>query len=161
MKVMASKPEYALSYGTDYYDWDSLGSAHVVDVGGAKGHFALALAAKFQNLSITVQDTAAVVHESESAFDGNVSFMAHDVFDTQLVCADVYVLRWVLHNWSDDLCVRILQAQVPALKTGEIVIVQEALLPDPESVPLYKERDCQYDLRLLQKHFLTHIGHWI
>lgn len=144
MKVMASKPEYALSYGTNYYDWGSLGSAQVVDVGGAKGHFALALAEKFQNLSIMVQDTAAVVQESGSAFEGRVSFMAHDVFDAQPVCADVFLLRWVLHNWSDDLCVRILQAQVPALKTGARVIVQEALMPQWNSVPLCKERDCRY-----------------
>lgn len=39
-----------------------MGSAPIVDVGGAKGHFALALAEKFQNLNVVVQDTAPVVH---------------------------------------------------------------------------------------------------
>lgn len=141
MEVMAPKPEYAISYGTDYYDWDAMGSAPIVDVSGAKGHFALALAEKFQNLNVVVQDTAPVVHGSKLALQGRVTSMPHDIFEAQPVCADVFLLRWVLHNWSDDLCVRILQAQVPALKKGARVILQEAFLPERNSVPLCKERD--------------------
>jgi hypothetical protein len=55
MKVMTSNPEFGLSYGTNYYDWASLGKAQVVDVGAAKGHFAIAPAKRYIHLSIVVK----------------------------------------------------------------------------------------------------------
>lgn len=56
MKVRMSKPEFDLSYGTDYYNWALLGEAQVVDVSGAKYHFAIALAKPYSHLRIVVQD---------------------------------------------------------------------------------------------------------
>ena len=145
MKVMTSKPEFDLSYATDYYDWASLGEAQVVDVGGAKGHFALALAKRYSNLRIIVQDMTNVVENADAGnLEGRVRFMAHDLFDPQTVFADVFFFRWIFHNWSDQYCIRILKAQVPALKFGARLIVQEAFMPHTGTVAKWKERDFRY-----------------
>ncbi|XXH01443.1 hypothetical protein Hte_007803 [Hypoxylon texense] len=142
MKVMASKPEFDLSYVTDYYDWGSLGNAQVVDVGGAKGHLALALAHRYKDLRIVVQDMANVVENADAGDLGErVRFMAHDLFDRQTVCSDVFFFRWIFHNWSDRYCIRILKAQMSALKPGARLIVQEAIMPEPGTVAQWKERD--------------------
>ena len=66
-----------------------------------------------------IQDRAAVLKQAETqvwpknnkaALDaGRVQFMPHDFFNPNPIKnADVYWVRHVLHNWSDDYCVRIL-----------------------------------------------------
>jgi trans-aconitate methyltransferase len=121
-----------------------LGKAQVVDVGGSQGHVSLALARKFKNLSLVVQDMERVVENMTVPEDlqGRLRFMAHDLFAPQPVKgADVYYLRWVLHNWSDKYCVLMLRALVPALKPGAKVIIQESLMPEPGTIALWKEKN--------------------
>jgi hypothetical protein len=55
--------------------------------------------------------------------------MAHDFFEPQTVVADIYLLRWILHNWSDKHCVRILRALTPALKPGARIVINEDVRP--------------------------------
>lgn len=145
MKVMTSRPAFDLSYGTDYYDWESLREAQVVDVGGAQGHFAIALAKRYSQLRIIVQDMTKMVENADAGdLADRVRFMAHDLFDPQPIRADVYFFRWIFHNWSDKYCIQILKAQMPALKPGARLIVQEALMPETGSVAYWKERDFRY-----------------
>lgn len=147
MQVFTDRPQFNLSYVTDSYDWASLGDAQVVDVGGSSGHVSLALAKKFNNLSMTVQDMEKVVEHATvpEEFQGRVKFMAHDILAQQPVRgADVYYLRWILHNWSDKYCMVILRALVPALKRGAKVIINETLMPEPGAVALWKEKNLRY-----------------
>lgn len=91
MKVMTGRPEFDLSYALDHYDWASLGNAQIVDVGGAKGHFSLALAKQYSNLQIVVQDMGFVIQDADAGDLGErVRFMAHDLFEQQTVSADVF-----------------------------------------------------------------------
>lgn len=139
MQVFTERPHFNLSYVTDHYNWASLGQAQVVDVGGSHGHVSLALARKFNNLSMIVQDMERVVENATvpEELRGRVRLMAHDLFAPQPIQgADVYYLRWILHNWSDKYCILILRALVPALKRGAKVIIQETLMPEPSSVAL-------------------------
>lgn len=148
MEVMTAKPEFDLSYATDYYNWAALGEIQVVDVGGGGGHFATALARKHDNIRIVVQDMAEVIENT--ALEGadrdqeRISFMAYNLFNSQTVRADVFFFRWIFHNWSDQYCVRILKAQVPALKPGARLLVQEALLPESATVSHWREKDFKY-----------------
>lgn len=66
MMAYATKPEHSPSYITDYYGWASLGPAQVVHIGGGQGHFAIALASRFSNLSFTVQDMAQMIGGAEA-----------------------------------------------------------------------------------------------
>lgn len=152
MKVFAKRPEYNPSYLIDNYDWASLGQAQVVDVGGAHGHVAMELAKHFQNLNIIVQDMDKVVENAEiglpDALRGRVSFMAHDFFAPQTIRADIFFFRWILHNWSDKYCILILRAQIPALKPGARLIIQDTCMPEPGAVPLWKEKDLRSEMFL-------------
>lgn len=144
MAVFTQRPQFSLAYITDFFDWASLGQAQVVDVGGSRGHVSMALARKYPNISAIVQDMGMVIEGAEVPDDlsGRVSFMAHDLFALQEVKgADVYFLRWVMHNWSDKYCLLLLQALVPALKNGARVIVQESLMPEPGAIAMWKEKN--------------------
>lgn len=145
MQVYTIRPEYDPSFIVDHYDWASLGSAHVVDIGGSQGHIAVKLAQHYGNLTFSVQDMDKVVEGAEDGVPadlrGRIRFMAWDFFATQTVEADVYFFRWIFHNWSDKYCIKILRAQIPALRPGAKIVIQDVMMPEPGAIPLWKEKD--------------------
>ncbi|KXJ92723.1 O-methyltransferase-domain-containing protein [Microdochium bolleyi] len=111
-------------------DWASFGKAHVVDIGGSAGHDAFVLARKFPELSFTVQDLPQVAPVFEKMLPedlkSRVSFSKHDMFQPQpVVGADVYMLKLIMHDYTDKYAIEILRAQIPALKPGSKLLVIE------------------------------------
>lgn len=132
-------------YVLNSFDWTSLSNGLVVDVGGSHGSLSIAIAQSFPTLRFIVQDKAEVVELGREMLPANVrdrvSFMSHDFFTEQPVKnADVYALRWILHDWSDKYAVRILQALIPALKPGARILVIEQVLPEPGTASRYQEK---------------------
>jgi trans-aconitate methyltransferase len=129
----------------DNYPWESSRTGTVVDVGGGYGSVSIALAQRFSSIQCIVQDRAEVVREARIKLPvhlaDRVSFIEHDFFEDQPVMnADVFFLRWILHDWSDTYAIRILRSLIPALKPGTRVLVNEHILPEPGAVPLYREK---------------------
>ncbi|KAF2192935.1 S-adenosyl-L-methionine-dependent methyltransferase [Zopfia rhizophila CBS 207.26] len=126
----------------DGYPWETVTSGKVVDMGGGSGHMAIALARAFPNLQILVQDASlemlsAASHLPISDLSNRVTFMQHSFFDPQPIdSAPAYILRQCTHNWSDDACIRIFKALVPALeksKRGTPLLINDIVLPEPQS----------------------------
>lgn len=66
--------------------------------------------------------------------------MAHDFITPQPIHgADVYIFRWIFHNWSDKYCVRILKNLIPALKPGAKIVVNDTVLPQPGVLSNWQE----------------------
>ncbi|KAI2601754.1 sterigmatocystin 8-O-methyltransferase [Hypoxylon sp. NC1633] len=166
MAIWASRPDYAPSHAVNGYDWAALSRVffsasdsttqriRVVDVGGAQGHVAVALARQFPHLEVVVQDMDKVIQGAEAGLpqdlknDGRVRFMAHDLFAPQPISARVFFFRWILHNWADKYCIAILRAHIPVLSPGVRIIVMDTIMPDPGEgsegvgdVPLWIEKD--------------------
>jgi hypothetical protein len=58
--------------------------------------------------------------------------MEHDFFTPQAVKnADVYLYRWIFHNWDDEKSISILRNLIPALKKGVKIVVNDGCLPVP------------------------------
>jgi len=126
------------------FDWESLGSRLVVDVGGSHGNVSISLAQKYPHLRFISQDLASVIEGTPpvpSEVSDRVQFMAHDFFTPQPEEADVYIFRWILHNHSDKYAILILRALIPALKQGARILVQDGCLPDPGKIPNWREKD--------------------
>lgn len=140
------------------YPWASLpDGAVVVDIGGSDGHVGRLISQANQNIQVIVQDLPFVVEEAQASGinDGQerVELKAHDFFTPQTVVADVYLYRWVMHDWPDKYVVQILRQLVPVLKKGAKVVVNESLCPDPGVLPLAMERYIRYlDLMMLSIH---------
>jgi trans-aconitate methyltransferase len=143
MSAYTSSSEFSVSHALSMYDWASLGAAQVVDVGGSQGHVAIALAERFPNLSILVQDTDEVIVQAKKhvpqALQSRIRFEVHDLFALQTVQADVFFLRWILHNWPDKYCFMILRALIPVLRQGVRILIQDTLMPEPGQVPRWME----------------------
>ncbi|KAJ6183795.1 hypothetical protein N7519_005096 [Penicillium mononematosum] len=127
------------------YDWETLGNATVVDVGGSSGHASIALAEIYPQLKFIVQDLPMVIKTSASqvpdAVSSRVTFQSHDFFTPQpVIDGDVYLLRMILHDWPRDEAQKILSHLAVALsRPGSRIIVMDTVLPNPGSAPVSEE----------------------
>ncbi|PYI29049.1 hypothetical protein BP00DRAFT_458956 [Aspergillus indologenus CBS 114.80] len=110
-----------------------------------------------------VQDAAQVISQAlstaqaQTAINANnvvesqIAFQAHDFFHEQTVKgADVYLLRLVLHDWSDKYALQILRALIPALQPGAKVVVNERVVPGRHEVHYLVEREARdYDMYMM------------
>ncbi|KAF3005265.1 hypothetical protein E8E14_006481 [Neopestalotiopsis sp. 37M] len=144
MKAYMLMQEYNASHVLNGYDWDSLGQAQLVDVGGGAGHVTMELAKHFPKLSIVVQDMEKMVEQESSRIPAEVTgrfeYMVHDMFAPQTVQADVYFFRWIFHNWSDKYCTLIIRALIPALRPGAKIILNETCMPEPGAIAHWREK---------------------
>ncbi|KAL8960510.1 MAG: hypothetical protein Q9183_005452 [Haloplaca sp. 2 TL-2023] len=130
----------------------------VVDVGGSYGGICIALAQKYTSMRCIVQDKSDVVcigrERLPHDLKDRVLFVEHDFFSIQPTKgADIYLLRWILHDWSDKYAAQILRALVPALKRSAKIVLGELVVPEPGTTSLFQERGVRaFDLAMLELH---------
>jgi hypothetical protein len=83
-----------------------------------------------------------------------VSFMVHDFSQEQPVKdAGAYFLRQVTHNWSDEDCVKIFAAIVPALEAAgprTPLLINDTIVPEHGTTSRYQEHAFrQVDIMML------------
>lgn len=144
MRSFATHPFYAVRFLIDGFDWASLNASTVVDVGGCQGHISIALAEAFPLLEFVVQDLEGMIANAVSkvppSVNDRVRFMPHNFLEPQTLEADVYLFRWVFHDWPDAYCIKILRNLIPSLKSGARIIISDAIMAAPNSLPLLRER---------------------
>ncbi|MCJ1379615.1 hypothetical protein MMC17_002717 [Xylographa soralifera] len=156
MSLFSSSPGFEPVYLATNYDWKSIGTGTIVDVGGSHGYVSIELARTFPDLHCIVQDLPKTVADGEKALPKDVAdrvkFMAHDFFTEQPVKnADVYYFRWIFHNWSDKYCIKILRKLVPALKHGARIIVNELCIPEPGMLSKFQEKPLRsFDIVMME-----------
>ena len=138
--------ELSAKFLAEGYPWSSVTQTKgtVVDVGGATGHISVELARIAPNLHFVVQDLPEIIMGAQESLPKDVTsraeFMEHDFFQNQPLAADVYLFRQIFHNWSDEFCVKILKALIPALKPGARVVANDHLVPPANTMSLLQER---------------------
>ncbi|KIW10106.1 hypothetical protein PV08_11066 [Exophiala spinifera] len=136
MKALTSTDGYHVRHLVDGYPWGELEQGTVVDVGGSLGHMSIALAEKYPKLGFVVQDLPDIVAAGQQALPDDlkdrISFNAHDFFTPQTVQADVYLLRFILHDYPDTHATVILKNLLPALRSNSKVLIMDGVLPEPE-----------------------------
>lgn len=140
MQYYSKEPSRNISHLLAGYDWASIDRPDVelVDVGGGHGTVSKYLAQHTKELHFIVQDSADQVQTGEKLLPAElrtrVKFEAHDFLEPQQRQANVFLIRWVLHNWSDKYAVQILQRLVPAMRDGTRLILCEFLVDsEPDS----------------------------
>ncbi|GLT41059.1 hypothetical protein SLA2020_151490 [Shorea laevis] len=100
------------------------GLSSLVDIGGGTGTLAKAIADAFPHLDCTVFDLPHVVANLEGM--KNLKFVGGDMFEA-IPPADTLLLKWILHDWSDEDCVKILNHCKEAImkngKGGKVIII--------------------------------------
>ncbi|KAL4893186.1 S-adenosyl-L-methionine-dependent methyltransferase [Aspergillus ambiguus] len=154
MVEMTSTEGYGIHHLVNGYRWENVGNTTVVDVGGSTGHAAIAIAEKCPNAKFVVQDLATVVEQGKrnlpERLKNRVSFQEHDFFTTQPLSADVYLLRFILHDHPDPVATKIVKCLIPSMRNGSRLVINDGVLPEANSVPRSEERIARImDLEML------------
>ncbi|XP_030462833.1 trans-resveratrol di-O-methyltransferase-like [Syzygium oleosum] len=104
-----------------------------IDVGGGIGGLARELAEAFPEMEWTVLDLPRVVADLEGT--RNLKYVGGDMFEA-IPPVDAVLLKWVLHDWSDEESVKILKLCKEAItknrKTGKAMIIEAVIGDGPQ-----------------------------
>ena len=109
---------------------------HLVDLGGATGHLALAARERYPNLKVTLFDLPGVIPFAREQVHGEIELVAGDFFSDPLPAADLYAVGRILHDWSDEKIERLVTKIFAALPQGGALLVAERLLKEDRSGPV-------------------------
>ncbi|KAJ4729850.1 putative O-methyltransferase [Melia azedarach] len=130
---------------TGYKDgYDSLKS--LIDVAGGIGGLISEIVKTYPHIKGINFDLPHVINTAP-AYRG-VTHISGDMFDV-IPNADAVLLKWVLHNWSDEACVKILKNCRKAIpeKTGKVIIVDVVLQADGKG--LFDDAGFAFDLVMM------------
>ncbi|KAL2423234.1 O-methyltransferase gsfC [Exophiala dermatitidis] len=152
-EVMAQQPERlqafqagiaASSTGiplTRFYDFSKLKTEDdrpvLVDIGGGNGQSILRIMEAHPDIPANrfiLQELKEPAEVAKGVLPQGVVIMEHDFFGPQPVKgAKAYMLRRVLHDYSDAMCIDILKQIVPAMASDSVVLIADFVFPDAPS----------------------------
>jgi SAM-dependent methyltransferase len=115
--------------------YDFSAAALIVDVGGGNGSALRHILARFPAVRGVVLDLPPVVAAvgQDASPEGRLEGIAGDFFERVPAGADLYLLVRVLHDWSDEDCLRILRTcRAAAGATARLLIGEQILEHDPQ-----------------------------
>ncbi|KAE8683231.1 Trans-resveratrol di-O-methyltransferase [Hibiscus syriacus] len=115
-KGMASDSKLVISVLIDKCKGLFEGLNSLVDVGGNTGTVGKAIADAFPHLDCTVFDRPQIVDDLQDT--GNLKYVGGNMFE-QVPAADAVLLKWVLQDWNDDECLKILKQCKIAISSGK------------------------------------------
>lgn len=96
---------------------------HLVDIGGGNGTLLRQLLHR-GDLSGTVYDISV-----SDRTDDNITYVQGDMFKGIPLYGDVYIMKYVLHDWSDENCITILKG----IRSGSKLYIIESIIDDNSS----------------------------
>lgn len=125
-----------LKHTLEKYDWKKIDGT-IVDIGGSEGELAVTLADTYPHLPhIIEEDLESKVSKGETTLppklQNRVYFIAHDFFHPHpeaVISAKLFILRFVLCEYSEKYARRILRNLSPALQSGGTLLIVDVVLP--------------------------------
>ncbi|KAL2061151.1 hypothetical protein VTL71DRAFT_7424 [Oculimacula yallundae] len=149
MRNVQSSEKTHIRHLVSGYNWKSLGTALVVDVGGSTCSSSIALATAFPDLRFVVEDLPETVENSNhilaplpESIRARITTCGHNFFTPQPVTtAQVYLLRMILHDWPAAEAVTILSNHLEVLKANPSarLLIMDTVLPVSGSVSKNEE----------------------
>lgn len=127
-------------------EYDFSGVSHVCDIGGGHGHLLCRLLETRPHLEGTVLELPSVLDEEDRLWapkldvDDRCTYDAGDMFEA-VPAADAYLMKFILHNWADEDCVRLLSNVYEAAPADARVFVIGTVVPGPGTSHVSKHLD--------------------
>ncbi|MGC0313988.1 methyltransferase [Kitasatospora acidiphila] len=126
------------------YDFAPFGS--IVDVGGGEGAFLAAILTAHPGARGTVLDLPGAVANGRPKVEAagladRLELVAGSFFEKVPGGADLYTMKWVLHDWDDQACIEILKTTRRAMPEGARLLVVDTVVPDGDDFSLSKILD--------------------
>jgi hypothetical protein len=127
--------------GPTVADAYSFGELHsIVDVGGGHGLFLATILARNPHLKGTLYE---VPHVVAGAKDGPLkpvmercTLASGDMFSLVPTGADAYIMKHIIHDWPDEVCIKILKACRKGVNPGgKLLVVEMVIHPGNDFAP--------------------------
>ncbi|HSA73868.1 MAG TPA: methyltransferase [Nitrososphaeraceae archaeon] len=124
-----------VSEALDRYDFSDVNC--VCDVGGGQGHLLCSLLGKYPHLNGIVLELESAIKNKEFLWAGKMGledrckYIAGNMFN-EVPTADAYMMKMILHDWSDNECVKILSNINDASSNKGTVLIAQHLVPGPD-----------------------------
>lgn len=117
---------------------------HLVDLGGATGHLAVAACHRYPSLRATVFDLPEAVPlardmVAQTRVADRVQVAEGDFFADQLPDADLFALGRILHDWSEDKILKLLKRIHDRLPAGGALLIAEKMLEEDKTGPRWAQ----------------------
>lgn len=130
--MMAHFPDDRHAAITAAYDFS--GARVIADIGGGDGTTLRHILARWPTPSGLIFDREDVVRSipQDKLLGGRIALASGSFFESVPAGADIYMVTRVLHNWSDEDCLRILRVCRTAIGRDALLLLGEQVLePDP------------------------------
>ncbi|KAL5725641.1 hypothetical protein ACHQM5_008765 [Ranunculus cassubicifolius] len=122
------------------------GINEIVDVGGGYGHILNRIITNYPTINGINFDLPHVIEHAPS-YPG-VKHLGGDMFD-QVPHGETIFMKWILHDWSDEDCLKLLKNCYNALPVhGKLIIVEE-IQPDAVETSNAAKGLCQMDVIMM------------
>jgi precorrin-6B methylase 2 len=122
------------------------GVRELVDVGGGRGAMVAGVLQANPDMRGILFDMPEVVATAQRLLQqagvaDRCKVMGGDFFEAVPAGSDLYVLKFILHDWTDDQCIRILQNCRRAMAPGGRVLIVEYAVPEDSGPHISKFMD--------------------
>ncbi|EOY16315.1 Caffeic acid 3-O-methyltransferase 1 [Theobroma cacao] len=118
----------------------------LVDVGGGIGVALGIITSKYPHIKAINFDLPHVLADAPT-YSG-VEHVGGDMFES-VPKGDAIFMKWILHDWSDEHCLKLLKNCWEALPNGGKVIIVESILPEAPDSSVSSNIVCEQDLLML------------
>ncbi|KAF8388462.1 hypothetical protein HHK36_027134 [Tetracentron sinense] len=126
------------------------GLRSLVDVGGGTGTTTRIISDAFPQLKCTILDLPQVVAAMPEST--TIESIGGNMFEF-IPPADAVLLKWILHNWSDEDCVKVLKRCKEAIPSkengGKVIIVDIVVKDDEKGEHELKETQLCFDMMMM------------
>jgi DNA-binding PadR family transcriptional regulator len=118
------------------YDFSKIKS--LCDIGGGHGHLICNILREHPQLQGTVLELESTIKDKELLWANKMGmadrckYLAGDMFQ-EVPQSDAYIMKMILHDWSDEECIKILSNIERASPAGGRVLIIEHVVPGPET----------------------------
>nr|WP_315034431.1 methyltransferase [uncultured Chryseobacterium sp.] len=106
----------------------------IVDIGGGNGTLMYTILGAAPDSSGIIFDEANVIENTIRLIPENIknrcTVAIGNFFEKVPAGADLYIMKWILHDWNDDECIQILKRCYEAMPKGAKLLIFDAVIPD-------------------------------
>lgn len=106
----------------------------IVDVGGREGSLLQRILEQYPHATGVLYDLPSIVRTAyaikDSAVAARCDLISGDMFQSVPVDGDAYILKWIIHDWSDPEAIQILRNCRAAMSAqGKVILVEFVIQP--------------------------------